>query len=240
MSESALRYATRQSVALALAVGLSLCLGVSSKSVGDVGSSNAPLSGRAHIIDGDTIVLGGIHIRLEGIDAPETAQTCARREGGTWPCGQESTKGLASLIDGKQVSCTDRGLDKYGRVLGTCKVGMLDINAEMVRRGLACAFVRYSPAYAAIESEAKAAQRGIWQAAATPAWDFRAQRWAGSEVAAPNGCAIKGNVTRHGRIYHMPWSPWYGHVQMGNDPEKRWFCSEAEAITAGWRPAGGR
>jgi hypothetical protein len=150
----------------------------------------------------------------------------------------EATRSLASLIEAKQVTCSRRGFDKYGRVLGACRIGSLDINAEMVRRGLAWAFVRYSAAYVGLESEAKAAQRGIWQGPATPAWDFRAQRWATAETAAPRGCAIKGNVTRHGRIYHMPWSPWYGQVNMGNDAEKRWFCSEAEAMAAGWRPAG--
>ena len=54
--------------------------------------------------------------------------------------------------------------------------------------------------------------------------------------AAPEGCAIKGNVTRNGRIYHMPWSPWYAQIKMEPDKGKRWFCSEAEAVAAGWRP----
>lgn len=237
MSESTLRYATRQSVALALAVGMSLGLGVVSNSVGGVGRADPELSGHAFVIDGDTIVLGSTRVRLEGIDAPETAQTCARRGGGTWACGHEAIRGLASLVNGQRVSCAHRGLDKYGRILATCHAGTGDINAEMVRRGLAWAFVRYSSVYVAIENEAKAARRGIWQATATPPWDFRAQRWAGSQTEVSNGCAIKGNVTRHGRIYHMPWSPWYANVNMGNDSEKRWFCSEAEALAAGWRPA---
>ena len=56
------------------------------------------------------------------------------------------------------------------------------------------------------------------------------------EQAAPNGCAIKGNVTAHGRIYHMPWSPWYEQVKIEARKGKRWFCSEAEALAAGWRP----
>ena len=52
-----------------------------------------------------------------------------------------------------------------------------------------------------------------------------------------DGCAIKGNVTRNGRIYHMPWSPWYGQVTIDETQGKRWFCSETEAMAAGWRPA---
>lgn len=225
-------------MALALAVGLSLCLGVINQSVGGTGRTDGDISGMAHAIDGDTITLDGARIRLEGIDAPESSQTCGKRWGGTWPCGAEATQALASLVAAKRVTCAKRGFDKYGRILADCRVGELGINAEMVRRGLAWAFVRYSTAYVGLESEAKAAQRGIWQGPAIPAWDYRAQRWAGAETSAPSGCAIKGNVTRHGRIYHMPWSPWYGQVNMGNDPQKRWFCSEAEALAAGWRPAG--
>jgi hypothetical protein len=69
-----------------------------------------------------------------------------------------------------------------------------------------------------------------------PAWEFRARRWAVAESDAPRGCAIKGNVTKHGRIYHMPWSPWYMQIKIEPDKGKRWFCSEAEAVAAGWRP----
>jgi hypothetical protein len=69
-----------------------------------------------------------------------------------------------------------------------------------------------------------------------PAWEFRARRWAAAEGAAPEGCAIKGNVTRNGRIYHMPWSPWYPQTRIETDKGKRWFCTEAEALAAGWRP----
>ena len=58
----------------------------------------------------------------------------------------------------------------------------------------------------------------------------------------PEGCTIKGNVTWTGaRIYHLPWSPWYEAVKMDaaslQRKGKRWFCSEAEATAAGWRPS---
>ena len=44
-------------------------------------------------------------------------------------------------------------------------------------------------------------------------------------------------ITKNGRIYHMPWSPWYGRVKIDTARGERWFCSEAEALAAGWRPA---
>ncbi len=107
----------------------------------------------------------------------------------------------------------------------------------MVREGLAWAFVKYSQSYVQQEAEARLARVGIWQGDAEPAWVYREKRWAGAEQEAPKGCAIKGNVTEHGHIYHMPWSPWYGKVKIEETKGERWFCSESEAIAAGWRPA---
>ena len=50
-------------------------------------------------------------------------------------------------------------------------------------------------------------------------------------------CAIKGNINRESeRIYHLPGSSMYANIRMDR-PEKRWFCSEAEAEAAGWRAA---
>jgi len=195
------------------------------------------LAGPARVIDGDTIEIAGRHIRLEGIDAPETAQTCGRRLIGTWRCGAAAADALAKLVAQHKVSCESRGTDKYDRMLGICFVDGRDINAEMVREGFAWAFVKYSQTYVQQEAEARVERVGIWQGSAEPAWVYREKRWTGAEQAAPKGCAIKGNVTEHGQIYHMPWSPWYGKVKIDELKGERWFCSEAEAIAAGWRAA---
>ena len=61
----------------------------------------------------------------------------------------------------------------------------------------------------------------------------------------PNpACPIKGNVTSKGeRIYHKPGDRDYDRVVMKNCDHdmcakgKRWFCSAAEAESAGWRHA---
>jgi phosphatidylserine/phosphatidylglycerophosphate/cardiolipin synthase-like enzyme len=50
-------------------------------------------------------------------------------------------------------------------------------------------------------------------------------------------CAIKGNVSGRGeRIYHMPEGSGYARVTM-QGAGKRWFCSEEQAVAAGWRKA---
>lgn len=194
------------------------------------------VTGVARVIDGDTLDVAGERVRLEGIDAPEMAQSCGRNFFGTWKCGVVAANRLAELVRGHTVTCESRGYDKYGRMLGICFVDGHDINAEMVREGLAWAFVRYSQTYVREEAQARAARAGIWQGEAAPAWEYRAHRWASAEQGAPNGCAIKGNITAHGRIYHMPWSAWYASVKIEPEKGERWFCSEAQAIAAGWRP----
>ncbi len=234
MREFKLVYATHLLVAFALAVGVlqaSIVWGASRPE-----PAAKAVSGPVFVIDGDTIDVGGTRIRLEGIDAPEAGQTCNRRYVGWWACGTAATAALTSMVEGKSVRCEQSGLDKYGRVLGVCFANGRDINAQMVRQGFAWAFVRYSQAYVAEEKAARAERLGIWQADTETAWDFRAKKWAGAEQKSPSGCAIKGNVTKNGRIYHMPWSPWYTQIHIEPEKGKRWFCSEAEAIAAGWRP----
>lgn len=48
-------------------------------------TNNAPLvSGIATVVDGDTLRLGPLSIRIHGIDAPEQGQTCQHRNGRAW------------------------------------------------------------------------------------------------------------------------------------------------------------
>jgi endonuclease YncB( thermonuclease family) len=221
-------------VAFALAMGL-----LSGSPLPGAARSEATagaITGAAQIVDGDTISVDGIRIRLEGIDAPEEGQTCPRRWIGRWGCGAEATAALVRMTESRTVTCEPRGHDKYGRTLAICFADGRDINAAMVRQGLAWAFVKYSQSYVKEEALARAEGVGIWQAPAQPAWEYRTSRWTAAESHAPEGCAIKGNITKHGRIYHMPWSPWYAQIRMEPDKGKRWFCSEAEALAAGWRP----
>src|SRR5262245_60515661 len=216
MGEFRLSYTTLVLVALALAAGLRLGSG-SGLSWGPPSSGAVhALTGSPRVIDGDTIAIGNTRIRLEGIDAPEAAQICGRKGGGTWACGAAATLALSDRITGKVVNCAPRGRDRYGRTLSVCFLDGGDINAWMVRQGYAWAFVRYSASYITQEAAAKAEGLGIWQGAAMPAWEFRAKRRAVAETEAA-GCAIKGNVTSSGRIYHMPWSPWYAQIRMTPD-----------------------
>jgi endonuclease YncB( thermonuclease family) len=134
------------------------------------------ITGPALVIDGDTIALRGVRVRLFGIDAPELEQSCGRDRHSSWACGREAAAHLTRLISGGAVACQPRGYDTYGRVLGVCVAGGNEINAQMVRSGMAWAFDRYAPSYLAEETEARARKLGIWRGEAEPAWSYRARR----------------------------------------------------------------
>jgi hypothetical protein len=51
-------------------------------------------------------------------------------------------------------------------------------------------------------------------------------------------CVIKGNINPEGeRIYHMPGQRYYDKTIVNWIKGERWFCTEEEAISAGWRKA---
>jgi endonuclease YncB( thermonuclease family) len=196
----------------------------------------AIIEGPARVVDGDTLDVGQTRVRLEGIDAPETAQTCRTATGEIWACGKVSAAFLRALVRTKDVACDSTGTDKYRRTLAICFQDGDSINEAMVRAGMAWAFVRYSKEYVAVEADARARKVGVWQGPAVAPWDFRHGTWQVAETASRD-CPIKGNISSHGHIYHMPWSPWYARVKIDESRGERWFCSEAEALAAGWRPA---
>src|SRR5262245_20188447 len=168
MRESKLLSTTHGLVASALAMGL--LFAVTFEGAARPEPAAGTIRGSARVIDGDTLDIGDIRIRLEGIDAPEAGQTCKRKWIGSWPCGAVATAALAGMVENRSVSCEPRGLDKYGRTLAVCFVGGKDINAQMVRQGHAWAFVKYSQSYVKEEAQARAESLGIWQAESQPAW----------------------------------------------------------------------
>ena len=96
----------------------------------------ADVAGRARVIDGDTIEVGAVRIRLFGVDAPESAQRCLAG-GRHWPCGEQATRALVRHIDSRSVACEERDQDRYGRIVAVCRYGGQDVNAWLVREGWA-------------------------------------------------------------------------------------------------------
>lgn len=119
------------------------------------GSAKAAISGRAHVVDGDTLRIAGRSIRLHGIDAPEVGQQCTNSPVDSWNCGQEATRELSRKIDGQTISCSARDHDRYGRIVAVCVIDGEDLNAWMVIQGWAVAYTRYSWRYALAELVAR-------------------------------------------------------------------------------------
>jgi endonuclease YncB( thermonuclease family) len=103
----------------------------------------ADISGTALIVDGDTIAISGMKVRLSGIDTPERKQTC-RKAGVTWRCGYEATETLREWTHTKEVRCIGDEKDKYGRLIADCFVDGYNLNARLVYEGMALAYRRYS------------------------------------------------------------------------------------------------
>jgi endonuclease YncB( thermonuclease family) len=95
-----------------------------------------------HVRDGDTIEVGKIPIRLNGVSAPELKE----------PLGPQSKKFMLDLVDGESVGCELTGAKTYDRLVGTCYLGSKDIGIKVIEAGLALDCPRYSGGrYAAFE-----------------------------------------------------------------------------------------
>jgi len=205
----------------------------------------------ARVIDGDTIdvLIDGRteRVRYIGVDTPETVDPRKPVQ-----CfGREASQKNKELVEGKEVrlekDITDR--DAYGRLLRYVFVGDTFVNRELVRLGYATVYtfppnVRYVQEFLQAQKEARVEQRGLWQACrsgetastttAQSALPPRSNFSALSPV-----CSIKGNINARGeKIYHTVGCSYYEKTVIEESKGERWFCSEEEALQAGWRKAG--
>ena len=127
---------------------------------------------QVRMVDGDTLNISGVQYRLWGIDAPEKQQVC--NDG--WAAGHAASQHLRKLVSNVEVRCEPRTTDQYGRLVAVCYTDGRDLGAELVRAGMALAFVRYSSVYVDDEAQAKALGLGLHAHDCSPPWDWRAQR----------------------------------------------------------------
>lgn len=215
------------------------------------GSQQPVLSGTVtRVIDGDTIEVqlgsGPIRVRLNSIDTPEMDQS--------W--GPQAQAALAGRVAGKRVELEPIAQDRYDRLVAVVLLDGENINAWMVQQGDAWAYRDYleDPSYCAWEAVARASRLGLWSlppGSRVAPWEWRAAGRGSSagftdyssETAAgcvaamqPGRCLIKGNVSENGRIYHVPGSAYYDKTKIDESKGERWFCTEDQALEAGWRP----
>jgi endonuclease YncB( thermonuclease family) len=123
------------------------------------------------VTDGDSLTCltaakQQVKVRLHGIDAPERGQ----------PYADRSKQALSDLVFGKDVTVEDRGPDRFGRTVGRVTVGGVDVNRELVARGMAWHYARYDKSRELRDAEkaARAAKAGLWtDPHACPPWEWR-------------------------------------------------------------------
>ena len=139
--------------------------------IGLTSTAYADFTGRVvNVADGDTITVlrdrTQVKVRFLEIDAPEKAQAF----------GTKSKESLSEMCFGKTAELADKGKDRYGRTLARVTCDGVDANAEQVRRGMAWVYDRYvtDKTLYAVQEEAKADRRGLWQDdKPVPLWEWR-------------------------------------------------------------------
>lgn len=197
-------------------------------------ASAAP-DGTLRVIDADTFDVGDVRVRLFGVDAPEIGQPCTAH-GQTWDCGVWARDIVRDRFEGRHARCRQVDIDRYDRVVATCEIGGVDLGAALVSDGVAWAYRRYSSQYDLDEKAAAIEGRGLWAVDIQLPQEYRAGQVA-SRDAPDADCAIKGNISKGGQIYHMPGGRDYDRTGINPARGERWFCSAAEARAAGWRAA---
>jgi micrococcal nuclease len=203
------------------------------------------------VVDGDTIdvFLNGskFTIRYIGVDTPETVDPS--RPDGCY--GQEASDHNKVLVQGKQVELEKdvSETDAFGRLLRYVWIDGQMVNALLVRDGYALAStyppdVKHQDVFGELQTEAREAGRGLWGeecANATPVVSATQTPPPGSgdgicEFSGTNQPVIKGNVSSSDeKIYHVPGTSSYDETGVTESRGERWFCTEQEAVDAGWR-----
>ena len=139
------------------------------------------ISGKALVIDGDTIKINSKKVRLFGIDAPEKKQKCKKlflsiyilSFDKSYDCGIISTNKLKNKIKDNIIICKSKGKDRYKRIIAECFKDKTNLNSWLVRNGYAVAYLKYSKKYLTAQNLAKKENRGIWQGKFEMPWDYR-------------------------------------------------------------------
>ena len=204
------------------------------------------------VIDGDTIEVSidgkTESIRLIGINTPETVDPRKPVE-----CfGVEASNKAKELLSGKTVtleSDSSQGeRDKYGRLLRYVFIeGGINFNLLMIQTGFAYEYTydlpyKYQSEFKEAQQQASARKIGLWgntcqdtapqSPVTTPAVPVS------TPITGNNSCTIKGNINSEGeKIFHSIGCQSYNKTVIDESAGEKWFCSEQDALDAGWRKA---
>lgn|SRR3989344_1527921 len=234
---------TRKKISIAALMAILAAVGyggytiIKEKDLAAMRSGETPLYKVERVIDGDTFELADKDVvRLLGIDAPEEGECYFL----------ESKNALKKMIEGKEVELRKdvTGTDDFGRLLryailpSASPVGNNKlVDEEMVSGGYAEA--RSNPRdrlyYSLLvekREEATKAKRGIWSTC-----EYTPAEHSQNDISAPSAkCSIKGNIStgEFGKTYFLKSCNNYAQVKIDPDRGEEYFCSEAEALSAGY------
>jgi endonuclease YncB( thermonuclease family) len=191
-----------------------------------------PTPAAVSIIDGDTLQIGDRMVHLAGIDAPELGQRCMI-EDKDWRCGLEAALALRKLAAFGTVSCVSE--EEAPTVVGACQIDGKDLAEVMVGQGYAIALPGAVPNYQNTEATARDAKLGLWRGDFIPPSDWRQGARLPGETTDTIFCVVKGAIKEDDqRIFYIPSDEQYEEIKIDTDKGERMFCSDDEAILAGW------
>jgi micrococcal nuclease len=162
--------------------------------------------------------------------------------------GKEASAYNKQLVEGKFVTLVRdvSDTDRYGRWLRYVYVDGVFVNEVLVANGFANVVtyppdVKYTEQLRRVEQDAREARRGLWGS--------ECEVWVAPTApptspppthhVVPNtSCVVKGNINSKGeKIFHVPGCQSYEKTVINEAAGEQWFCSESEALAAGWRRA---
>lgn len=219
----------------------------------------------ARVVDGDTVVTStGERIRYIGIDTPETVHPFKQVEfygKEASDKNKELVEGKTVEIE-KDVTGKDKYGRTLAYIwLGNEMVNGKLVGGGYAYSYTYPPNVKYTDYFVSLQAQARTKKAGLW-ANYEELKPVETKTGGGSTIVpvpipvggstkpstitpAPKppvqetpkqSCSIKGNISSSGeKIYHLPSGRDYGKTQIDTSKGERWFCSEAEAVAAGWR-----
>lgn len=178
----------------------------------------APAYEAVRVIDGDTFVTQeGQYVRVASTEAPEPDR-CG---------GKEAKEELEKLVLDKPIYLKVVYRDPYQRSVSFVYADGVFVNRAMLEGGRAY-YSRSSPGkigeeLKAATEKAREEHKGIFGTSCTQTVNPKQPK-----------CNIKGNA-RTAKIYYLPGCGVYDNVEVQLYLGDVWFCSEKEAIKAGFR-----
>jgi len=170
------------------------------------------------VLDGDTFVAENKgRVRLLGLDAPELNRCY----------GKESREALKKMILNKKVRLEILRKDMYKRYLASVWIGKDLVAENLLKAGLArpdYTDIKYNERLKTAYKYAKKNKIGLYSGVCV------------SHKPPNSHCIIKGNIDTgtNNKFYHYPGCRHYKYVKIDLDRGERWFCTRAEAETAGF------